>query len=96
MDFDEMRKALNNVTPIDGTSNVRMILKNRLPFNDLLAVLRDRDLNSAELAVVCGVDERTIAKWRTDGLTLRSADKVAVRLGYHPLIIWGDRYWLAN
>lgn len=34
-----------------------------------------------------------IGKWRRIGLDIYSADKWAVKLGYHPYEIWGDDFY---
>jgi lambda repressor-like predicted transcriptional regulator len=35
---------------------------------------------------------RTIQRWRVDGIPYWSADRVAIRLGIHPALIWTDWY----
>lgn len=36
---------------------------------------------------------RKIQRWRRDGMTVYDADEAAVRIGCHPMEIWGDQ-WL--
>ena len=33
-------------------------------------------------------------KWRTRGIEVFSADRWAIRLGYHPLEIWGQEFYV--
>lgn len=48
----------------------------------------DRDAR-ARLAVACGVSRRTIERWHAAGsLSAASADKAAIGLRLHPLLIW--------
>ena len=96
MDFDEMRAALQRAQPPARKTNVNTAITGRLPWEPLASFLAPRQMTQAETAIVCGVDERTIVRWQREGLTLRAADHVAIRLGQHPLSIWGERYWLAE
>ena len=59
------------------------------PLREFLA--RDRGgpgLSSGTVAVLCGVDRRTVERWKTGGLSDRVADQVATHLGRHPDDIW--------
>ena len=39
-------------------------------------------------------DRFQIRRWRVNGIPIHTADRLAiVRLGVHPLVIWGD-HWL--
>ena len=44
-------------------------------------------------AELCGVSTRTVSRWKAVGLTDCWSDRVAIRLGVHPCVIWG-RAWL--
>lgn len=43
---------------------------------------------TAELARMAGVSRRTAARWAETGLADVHADRVAVRLGLHPALVW--------
>ena len=42
----------------------------------------------SSIALRCGVSRQTATRWRNEGIPLFAADKLAIRLGVHPLIIW--------
>ena len=44
-------------------------------------------------ADLLGIDKRTLRRWRRDGLDEYQADRVAVALGTHPSLIWGQDRW---
>ena len=48
--------------------------------------------NLSELSRRTGYPLRTIQRWRVDGIPYWSADRVAIRLGIHPSLIWTDWY----
>ena len=48
--------------------------------------------NLSELSRRTGYPLRTIQRWRVDGIPYWSADRVAIRLGIHPALIWTDWY----
>ena len=56
--------------------------------------LADSDLRVAE---VCGVSLRSVARWKAGAVRMDdyTADKVAINLGLHPCLIWGDDWWIA-
>jgi hypothetical protein len=47
-----------------------------------------------QLARRLGVDDAQITRWNRTGLEDRTADRVGVALGMHPLELWPD--WLAG
>lgn len=52
------------------------------------------NLDRTRIAALAGVyDRKTVKRWESAGLTVWVADKVAIRLGAHPMTIWGDA-WL--
>lgn len=53
------------------------------------------DADVTTLALVAGASPRQIQRWRTGktGISFRTADAVAIHLGSHPLLIWGEDYW---
>jgi lambda repressor-like predicted transcriptional regulator len=59
---------------------------NRFPLDNIDAP------NLSELARRTGYTLRTIQRWRIDGIPYWSADRVAIRLGIHPALIWTDWY----
>lgn len=38
------------------------------------------------------VDRHTVYRWQREGLSVYQADRVAIRLGLHPVLIWPQ--WL--
>ena len=45
-----------------------------------------------ELAAHCGTTRRNIIRWKQHGLSVRCADAVAVKIGLHPLSLWGKAW----
>lgn len=43
-------------------------------------------------AVILGVRRDDIPRYRKRGLTPRMADRLAIRAGLHPLLLWGDAW----
>jgi len=46
-------------------------------------------LTKPELARLLGVSQRTVDRWKVRGVALEAADRLATRLGYNPVAIWG-------
>lgn len=44
----------------------------------------------AEFALLAGVTTRAVCRWRSNGLSLLQADRLACRLGYNPGSIWPE------
>ena len=44
--------------------------------------------NLCDLSRRSGYPLRTIQRWKTNGIPLYSADRLAIRLGVHPANIW--------
>jgi len=42
------------------------------------------------LAELLGVSDRTVVRWLVVGLLDTQADRMAVRLGYHPSMLWPE------
>ena len=59
---------------------------NRFPLNAIATP------NLSELARRTGYPLRTVQRWRAHGIPYWSADRVAIRLGLHPSLIWTDWY----
>lgn len=51
---------------------------------------------AAYVAERCGVDRSQGYRWRARGLTIRDADRVAIALGTHPVLIWPEFYDVTN
>ena len=43
-------------------------------------------------AIQLGVRRDDIPRYRRHGLTPRMADRLAIRAGLHPLLVWGDAW----
>jgi hypothetical protein len=52
-----------------------------------------RAIGCTNIGATLGASSVTIKQARAGGLTLRTADRWATRLGLHPMEIWGDEYW---
>lgn len=56
-----------------------------------------RDLPVREAAAMLGINVGTLQKWRTGesqlGLHYATADRIAIRLGTHPAVLWGREWW---
>ena len=63
------------------------------PIDQRLATLTNDTHRAARL----GVTPRTLNRYRHDGLSAPTADRLATRLGYHPHQLWGRlQYQLAE
>lgn len=65
--------------------------KPRLPYEALVPFLGE-DRDDATVAEMVGVARSTVLKWKRVGLTPWHADAVAILLGLHPLVVWGDEW----
>jgi hypothetical protein len=65
-----------------------------LPVEPLLAMFHD--VPDDEIAHRLGVSRQTLMRWRDKGLTLTVGDRIAINLGTHPFVIWGNHYWEAT
>lgn len=58
-------------------------------------VIDIEQLRVDDIAEACGVDRRTVQRWkRTGWITHRHIDRIAVHLGWHPAAIWGADWWI--
>lgn len=57
-----------------------------------LEPLIDRYGGVSALARALGVHRANATRWRRDGITMNTADRIAVRLGWHPVEIWPEWY----
>jgi hypothetical protein len=39
------------------------------------------------------VDRKAVERWLKNGIDLYAADRVCVKLGYHPIEIWGQAFY---
>ena len=46
--------------------------------------------SSPRVALRLGVDQRTILRWRTEGVSELQADRAAIALGFHPYEVWPE------
>ena len=76
----------------------------RMSFEDLVSFLahdqEDADLRQfvsvdtefkvlpATVARRTGVSRQTVYRWATSGVPIWTADRIAVRMGVHPIMIW--------
>jgi len=61
----------------------------RWPWPELAAALRAAGYRTrAERFEVLGVTQRTIDRWKVDGVPDRSADHAALAIGTHPSLVW--------
>lgn len=67
---------------------MRRRVQPRLPLEPLVA----RYGNVRALADALGRDRGQVQKWRERGVTVPSADSLAVALGLHPVEVWPDWY----
>ena len=77
--------------------------ENRLPIEPLLDAYQIRSIshlhehnryNVTVVAEVLGVHRTSVMCAIRDGVTLVRADRWACKLGFHPLAIWGDDYFM--
>lgn len=69
-----------------------MRTKRRFAARDLVFMLND---TPEEIAARLNLDQRTVYKWvRKDWhFTEWEADRIAIRCGTHPGLIWRDSWW---
>ncbi|MDQ1439266.1 MAG: Winged helix-turn-helix DNA-binding [Acidimicrobiaceae bacterium] len=52
--------------------------------------------NVSILARALGVDRAQVAHWRSDGVPIESADRIAIAVGRHPAEVWPEWYRLSG
>ena len=68
--------------PLEALAKARHEIHENAPWSD------------QKFAAIVEVEARTIGRWREKGgLTWASADVAAVHMGFHPILIWPER-WL--
>lgn len=82
---------------VDAARTVGGLARRHLPYAPLQAWMTRNvpgDLTRTRIAALTGVyDRKTVKRWELAGLTVFTADVVAIRLGVHPMAIWGEA-WL--
>lgn len=63
--------------------------RNGCPYCHDIAKETNGCLKGEELAQLLGVTRRTVQRWTTPGIPLHHADRLAIRLGYNPIAVWG-------
>lgn len=65
------------------------------PLYNIAAGMSDNPrFTQAEFARMINVTQRAITRWKSaGGIPWTSADEAAIRLGLHPMLVWGDA-WL--
>ena len=67
------------------------IAANQHPGSDAVGIT---DLGLA--AQVLNIDRSQLYRWRHEGIPYFSADRLAIRLGYHPALIWEEWWTITN
>ena len=50
----------------------------------------ERRVAAGAVAHAIGISTQTVYRWTRDGVPLFNADRAAIRLGVHPVLIWPD------
>jgi lambda repressor-like predicted transcriptional regulator len=66
--------------------------QSRLPLEPLV----QRCGSVSALARATGIERTQLARWRSNGVPLDSADRVAIAAGCHPAEVWPDWYILTT
>lgn len=56
----------------------------------------DPDADDIAVAEALGCNRAMVNKWRNDKAFMIScwrADRMAIRIGLHPSLVWGDQWW---
>jgi lambda repressor-like predicted transcriptional regulator len=91
---DNCREAHTSGTTIRMQRRKRT-KKQRLSFDPIIALFDD-DSTASDMADAIGCHPSAIKRYKTEGMSLDIADRVAIRLGFHPIVIWGSDYWKAT
>jgi len=62
------------------------------PLYRVLVAMRGEELSETQVSEIVGVTNRTVSRWKVQGLLFHSADRAAVAAGLHPSLIWPD-WW---
>ena len=67
----------------------------RLSFSEIQNLFGD-EASDQHIAEVIGINRQSVRRYRAEGMSLTVADRVATKLGFHPLSIWQHKYWTAQ
>lgn len=62
-----------------------------------LLIYFDPDTDDITVAEALGCNRAMVNKWRHDKAYMIScwrADRMAIRLGLHPSLVWGEQWWI--
>lgn len=62
----------------------------------VLLALFDEDSDDTVIGEALGVGRTAVGRWRADRqylLTAYHADRIAIRIGSHPAMVWGRQWW---
>lgn len=65
----------------------------RLPMAPLIDIVDPEHRHPRTIADLLGVHRSQIRRWMATGIDADYADRLAIRLGRHPVTIWGDAFW---
>lgn len=91
---DPCRRAHTTATSTRNQRR-RRTKTNRLSFNPIMELFDD-GATANDMADAIGVHPSAIKRYKAEGLSLDLADRVAIKLGFHPFSIWGNEYWTAE
>lgn len=60
----------------------------RYPLEPLMKLSGAEDMT--EFAAAAGVTRRSAFRYQAEGLSINQADRVAVTVGFHPLLVWPE------
>lgn len=68
-----------------------------LSFEPLIDMYKDADGNIIYkiVAEAIGCSSKAIIQWRRSGVSVKTAESIAERIGFHPFDIWGSDYYAA-
>ena len=64
-----------------------------LPLAPLLALAR---LSGPEVAARVGVGRKAAVAWASRGVSVYTADRLALACDLHPAVVWGDEFYSAR
>jgi hypothetical protein len=72
-----------------------------LSIEPLFRFLREEELADTEhviahLSALISVPRKSIYRWLNDGITITHAEKIAAKMGLHPVYVWGPEYHIAS
>lgn len=72
----------------------QFVKRGRLTFRPLYRELCARQIVTArQIADFYGVDKFAVSRWCRQGVGTFTADRLAIRLGLLPVVIWGDAFF---